>query len=188
VNDRSCETVRDLLVDYADGELSPERAEEVRAHLSACPSCREQVRALHESLALARSVWNRSAQEAHGIAVPRERKRYRALTRLAAVAAGIALLVGGAVAWLARGPAPNSGPGVTPSIVSEADARKVIRREVAAAKLAASAAILESQPGGAKYAANSWRFIVDTYPETKAGKAAVARLSPRKEDDRWNGG
>ncbi|KUG09044.1 zf-HC2 domain-containing protein [Solirubrum puertoriconensis] len=43
-----CFTVADLLVDYADQVLLPEQAARVTAHLSQCPSCREQVNQLRE--------------------------------------------------------------------------------------------------------------------------------------------
>lgn len=40
----------ETLMGLRDGELSPERQTEIREHLSACPSCREQLRHIQAAL------------------------------------------------------------------------------------------------------------------------------------------
>ena len=57
MTDRSCEEIRDLLVDYADGELSPQDSQAVAEHLAGCPECREIVKGLERSLNLATAIW-----------------------------------------------------------------------------------------------------------------------------------
>ena len=46
MNEQTCESVRELLVDYADGDLPGESARPVADHLAGCPSCRRELAAL----------------------------------------------------------------------------------------------------------------------------------------------
>ncbi|HUT90695.1 MAG TPA: zf-HC2 domain-containing protein [Thermoguttaceae bacterium] len=64
MSSQSCDTVRELLVDYCDGELSAAEAGRVAAHLPDCPNCRAELRMLERSIELARSVWHESAARA----------------------------------------------------------------------------------------------------------------------------
>ena len=55
----TCETVSELLLDYVEGELSPEQSEAVRSHLADCRACAtrcRETRALVGDLAAARSA------------------------------------------------------------------------------------------------------------------------------------
>ncbi len=103
-----CGSVREWLGAFADGELDPERAEQVRAHLETCAACRHELDQIQELHRLAKSVehprlaedywdWHRT-KVWHGI---RNRKRaampsYRpsfAWPKLAAAAAGLVVVL-----------------------------------------------------------------------------------------------
>lgn len=63
----TCDTVREHLLEFVDGELAPATAEAVRAHLDGCPSCTERVRETRDllgDLGAARSIERRSASAA----------------------------------------------------------------------------------------------------------------------------
>ncbi len=57
----ACGKIRLLLVDYSDGALPADQTRQIAVHLAQCPTCREELRLLEHSLALAREVWNESA-------------------------------------------------------------------------------------------------------------------------------
>jgi hypothetical protein len=57
----TCDKIRPLLVDYSDRELPGDEIRQIAAHLAQCPACREELRLLEHSLALAREVWNDAA-------------------------------------------------------------------------------------------------------------------------------
>jgi TonB family protein len=103
-----CGSVREWLGAFADGELDPERTEQLRAHLETCAGCRRELDQIQELHRLAKSVehprlaedywdWHRT-KVWHGI---RNRKRapmpsYRpsfAWPKLAAAAAGLAVVL-----------------------------------------------------------------------------------------------
>ena len=42
----NCKDIREFLTTYLDGEVTSEEREQIRAHLSACPRCREELEAL----------------------------------------------------------------------------------------------------------------------------------------------
>jgi TonB family protein len=52
----ACGSVRELLGAFADGELDPERTEQVRAHLETCAGCRRELDQIQELHRLAKSV------------------------------------------------------------------------------------------------------------------------------------
>jgi anti-sigma factor RsiW len=70
MTERECETIRDLLVDYADGELAAADGQRVAAHLESCPDCRAEMRLLQRSLEVARAVWHELAAVEHGLPSP----------------------------------------------------------------------------------------------------------------------
>ena len=172
MNDRICQGLEELLVEHADGELPSDQARPLAEHLAVCRACRERLEALQTSLELARDIWQDAAASVGPIDIqPASRKRSLVLKR-SAVAVACAVLAGGAAlyVWMVR---PRTGPGVgpAPSFSAEQVAR-IIRREGASARLAASAQILAEQPGGREYAARAFRYVTEAYPDTVAGKAA----------------
>jgi len=61
MKNETCHKIRLLLVDYSDGALPDDETRQIAAHLARCPACRQELRLLEHSLALAREVWNESA-------------------------------------------------------------------------------------------------------------------------------
>jgi len=51
--EKSCEDIREMLVDYADGRLLPSEANKVAEHLRKCEHCQKMLEALQKSLELA---------------------------------------------------------------------------------------------------------------------------------------
>jgi anti-sigma factor RsiW len=108
----TCETARGLLLDASRGRLQHDTVQELREHLESCPDCRAREaseRALNEALdtklsrygappALKRrleGMWPSAA------APVRARRRLYTFARMSALAAGVALIAGGAAALLA---------------------------------------------------------------------------------------
>lgn len=176
MNEQTCESVRELLVDYADGELPAESARPVADHLAACPSCRRELAALRQSLALAREVWSESAVDPAVVLAFRPRRRMRALA--AAVAACILLAVGAPVVWrsLDRGGQAPDRPPV--AALSSEQLQRLIHREDMSARIAASARILSLQPGGEEAAEEAYRYLARAYPDTAAGRQAARKIPP----------
>lgn len=173
----SCESVREMLVDYDDGQLKAEQAAEVAEHLSVCPLCRQELDALQDSLKLTKEIWENVAANVEDvqIALPL-RKRRVALKRLAAVAAGVVLATSALIwIWSAR-TTDSRGPMETGEITSASEAARFIEREGASAKLAATAQILANVPGGQEAASGTFRYLAHTYPETVMGKEALAKI------------
>jgi len=51
--EKTCEEIREILVDYADGQLLPSDSNKVAEHLAECAHCRKMLDALQRSLELA---------------------------------------------------------------------------------------------------------------------------------------
>lgn len=178
INDDSCESVREMLVDYNDGELEVDQAAEVSRHLAACPFCREGLQDLRDSLKLAQEIWHEAAADLEDvqIAFP-PAKRPIVLRRLAAVAACLALAVGLTVSIWSYYTRQTPGPLATLQVPSAVRAARLIEREAASAKLAASAQILADSPGGQQFAASAFQYLAQTYPQTTMGKQALNKIS-----------
>ncbi|MFQ5876596.1 MAG: anti-sigma factor family protein [Acidobacteriota bacterium] len=52
----TCKDIFDLLSDYLDGDLAPERREAFEAHMSQCPPCVEYLDSLRQTQTIARSL------------------------------------------------------------------------------------------------------------------------------------
>ena len=70
MNEKRCQSIREMLVGYADGELAPALATKVTEHLAACPSCRREAENLHWSLELARGLWDEASDRVGDVQVP----------------------------------------------------------------------------------------------------------------------
>jgi len=71
---KSCEKTEEMLVDYADGQLSPGESNKVAEHLEECESCRKILAALNKSLELAGVIWTDGLCETKEIPHCRERE------------------------------------------------------------------------------------------------------------------
>ena len=178
MNDHACESIEKLLVEYADGELPPQRARPVAEHLAGCNRCRARLGALRESLGLARDIWQAAVASVEQIDVrPPIRSRRLAFRRPAVAAACVVVAaVGVLCVWTAR---PKDAPHARPAPpLTAAQAERMIDREGAAARLAASAQILADQPGGEQYADIVFSYLIEAYPDTSAGREVSNRISP----------
>ena len=157
-----------MLVDYADGRLSPSDSSEVAEHLTKCERCRALLAGLEKSLDLAGVIWTDGLAETEAIEIPSS-GRIRRLRRFpyAAIAASILVVATTSVVWLAL-----ARPEVAEPTVAEIE-REIIESG-SAARLLAAAELLSKHPETETIARRQYQHVVETYPETAA--AAKARL------------
>ncbi len=121
-----CDAVRDNLGAYLDGELAPERREELAAHLAECPGCADELDALRRLAADLAAPTEAEPPPALWDAIERRldaanetgrpSRRLLVLRRPAAIAAGLVLAVGvGLIGKLLI------GPGAVPAAASTID-------------------------------------------------------------------
>ena len=178
---KSCETCREELVEFADGELDTARAARISDHLAACPACRRQLAALQTSLSLARELWAEAspaplstAQAAGGR--PHEIRRWSYRLGWGAAAA-IFLLLG----YLVLPPGPKFVTPAKPPQVSAAEIEREIQDAGLAAQMLLAGDMLAQTPGGAPYATDCFLSITLLYPKTEAAGQARVRLTALKE-------
>ena len=168
--DRSCEDIREMLVDYADGQLSPVESNKVAEHLRRCEHCREMLGALQRSLELAQVVWEDGLAEAKEIRapIPRKPRKIRWL-RYAAIAASILLVVTTSVVWrvLVR-------PAEKELTFTEIERR--ITESGSAARLLAAAELLAEYTDDEAFVKQQYRHIIEIYPKTTAAAKARSRI------------
>jgi anti-sigma factor RsiW len=156
----TCGKIRPLLVDYSDGVLSADKTRQIAAHLAQCPACREELRLLEHSLALAREVWNESATNeplatcSKPLAVSRKTFR-RPLAWIGGAVAACAVII---ILLFARSTKPKE----------EIDVMQYIAREERSARLAASVQLLADQPGLEQYKEDAERYLKEHYADTAA--------------------
>ncbi len=166
----SCKEVADMLVDYADGQLSGERSSRVAEHLAECSDCRELLRGLRESLDLAQVIWQDSLHQAERIHIGRPAKvaRHRWL-RYAAAAAAILVISATSIIWRTMYRAAPKQP-------TFAEIERKITEAGSAAKLLAAADLLGGYSEAETIARQRYRRIVETYPDTTAASKAKLRV------------
>ena len=116
----NCQTVRERLDSYVDGELRPDARASVEAHLDACATCRaeaEAIRGLSARLAapvdaeLPAGLWASVARRLDQAGWTSRGRRPVALTGRLALAASVALLIGASIfATVLVGPGAMPGP------------------------------------------------------------------------------
>jgi len=168
--ERSCEDIREKLVDYADGRLLPSAANRVAEHLAKCEHCQRILEALQRSLELAEVVWEDGLAETKEIRAPIHGKvRKIRWPRYAAVAAGILLVITTSVVWRALiRPAKKE--------ISFAEIERKITESGSAARLLAAAELLAEYPDAQSIVKKQYRYIVETYPETSAAAKAKSKI------------
>ena len=165
---KSCEEIREMLVDYTDGRLSQSESNKVAEHLGKCKNCRRMLNALQRSLELAEVIWEDGLGAAKEIRIPIPVKaRKIRWPRYAAVAASILLVLTASIVW--RGRVKPAG-----KEVSFEDINRRITDSGNAARLLAAAELLAEYPDAQSIVKKQYRYIVETYPETAA--AAKAKL------------
>jgi anti-sigma factor RsiW len=210
MTDPTCDTVSPLLVDYSDGRLPEAESARVAAHVAECLRCRSELASLERSLELARQLWEEAADRATlPVSEPLPSRggpgRIRTVAVAAACVAALLLAIGGRLLWRGGSPdevKPNQlavsseSPGTSeeplPSAIApdegvddEMDVESLIARADRAARLAASAELLSSQPGLEQYRENTERYLAEAYRGTPAGDRAAGRVGtiPKKEPE-----
>lgn len=166
----SCKEIEQILVDYADGRLSPSESSEVAAHLAKCEDCRRTLEALKRSLELAGVIWEDGLAETGAIRIPIPQKvRKFHWPRYAAVAAGILLVVTISGVWRALVRPTEQEP-------TFAEIERRISESGSAAQLLAAVDLLAKYPDAETIVKKQYSYIVETYPETPAGAEAKLRI------------
>ncbi len=97
-----CQSYQKILVDYADLELSPERAQEVVDHVQSCHSCQQLLAALKQSLFISQGLWRTGYESAKSIAARGHTQKHPRFIRKLIAAAACALLTGVALLMVHR--------------------------------------------------------------------------------------
>jgi len=167
---KSCEDIQEMLVDYADGELSPGQSNEVAGHLEICENCRKLLKALQKSLDLANVVWEDGLRETEAVKKPaRPKTRKIHWFRYAAVAAGILIVVTTSVVWreISR---PQKAE------LSFDEIERNISESANAARLLAATELLADYPDAKEIVEQQYRYIVKTYPQTPAAAKIKSKI------------
>jgi anti-sigma factor RsiW len=167
--DKSCKDIELMLVDYADGQLSPSDSSKVSEHLAQCRECQKLLDALHKSLDFAGLIWSDSLAETENIRIPAAKIRKIRWSRFAAIAASILVVATTSAVWhtLTR---PKGGE------LTFAEIERKITESGSAARLLAAAELLSENPNAETIVKQQYRHIVETYPETSAATKAKLRM------------
>lgn len=166
---KSCNEIEEMLVDYADGELSPSELSQVAAHLAECERCRKTAEALKSSLELVNVLWQDALTEAESIHIAVPRSRWRLWRQYAAVAASILVLFG--AYFFRRDLARPSKHEVT-----FAEIERKVAQAGNAARLLAATDLLAKYPATEALAKRQYCYIVETYPDTPAAAKVQLRM------------
>jgi predicted anti-sigma-YlaC factor YlaD len=168
--EKSCKYFEEMLVDYAEGQLSPGDSSEVSRHLAECERCRALLDGLQKSLDLAGVIWTDGLAETEQIRAPGLPKTTKThWLRYAAVAASILIVLTAFV--IRRAQVKPERPEVT-----LAQIERKIAESATAARLLAAADLLAECPGARSIANQQYRYIAETYPETTAASKARLRM------------
>jgi len=166
----SCKEIEQMLVDYADGQLSPGESSEVAAHLAKCEDCRRIHEALKRSLELAGIIWEDGLAETETIRIPiPEKVRKVHWAGYAAIAASILLVVTISGVWRALVRPTEQEP-------TFAEIERRITESGSAARLLAAADLLAKYPDAETIVKKQYSYIMETYPETAAAAEAKLRI------------
>jgi hypothetical protein len=168
--EKSCEKIEEILVDYADGHLSPGDSSKVAKHLEKCENCRKILNALQKSFELTGIIWEDGLAETKEIRflIP-GKMRNIPWTKYVAAAAGIILLLTTSILWRAL---------IRPQEkeINFADIERRITEAGNAARLLAATELLTELPDTQSIVKEQYRYIVETYPETSAAKKARLKI------------
>jgi anti-sigma factor RsiW len=168
--EKSCEEVKKLLVDYADGQLPTGESSEVAEHLAKCQHCGTTLKALKRSLDLAGIIWEDGLKEIKGTPIPAMRRVSKfGWRRYAAIAAAILIVTGISMIWRTITRPKEPGP-------TFAEVERRISESASAARLLAAAELLAKYPDAQSIVKKQYSYIVETYPDTAAAAEAKLRI------------
>jgi predicted anti-sigma-YlaC factor YlaD len=166
----SCKEIEQILVDYADGRLSPGESSEVAAHLAKCEDCRRTLEALKRSLELAGIIWEDGLAETEAIRIPIPKKvRKVRWPGYAAIAASILLVVTISGLWRVLVRDTEEEP-------TFAEIERRISDSASATRLLAAADMLAKYTDTKAIAKRQYHYVVKKYPETPAAAEAKSRI------------
>jgi predicted anti-sigma-YlaC factor YlaD len=167
--EKSCKDIEQMLVDYADGQLSPSYSNKIAEHLAQCEKCRNVLDALQKSLELAGVIWADSLSETENIRIPAAKSRNIRWSRYAVIAASILLVATASVMW-------HTFTRPKASELTFAEIERKITESGSAARLLAAAELLSDNAEAETIVKQQYQYIVDTYPETAAAAKAKLRI------------
>lgn len=162
MTNRSCDEIRDMLVDYADGELSVRDSQAVAEHLAECPQCQQTIKGLERSLQLAKAIWLDNLESVKASSAPRRMTRW---WRYAAVAAVILIVAAVLIVHSIHRPAELEYTGIERQVAQVATAARLLAATQLLAQCEGTESIVDEQR----------RYILDNYADTPA--AATLRDS-----------
>jgi hypothetical protein len=160
-----------MLVDYADGQLSPSQSSEVAEHLAECQRCCTVLKALQGSLELAEIIWQDGLADTESIRAGIPAKHRWVWQRYAVIAASILVMLS-ACLFLWRQQVKSSR--VVERSFAEIERR--INEAGSAARLLAATELLAGRPHAGDLVKSQYRYIVDRYPDTEAAVQARLKL------------
>jgi hypothetical protein len=169
----SCEKIEELLVDYADSQLSPSEATKVAEHLQKCESCRKILAALNKSLELTEIIWADGLSETKKLHVPTTSKHRKIhWAKYVTAAAVILLVITTSTVWRTlKKPAKPSK-----KEINFADIERRINNAGNAARLLAATELLAEYPDSQSIVKEQYRYIIETYPETASATQAKMKI------------
>jgi hypothetical protein len=168
--EKNCEEIFELLVDYTDGNLSPQESAEISEHLEKCAICQKNLKALEKSLKITRFIWEDALKENEPVDITVSKKASKfQWVKYSAVAATI-LLTLGIIAFL-KPFNKTAEPELTLTEI-----KQQIDDEGNSARLLTAADIIAKNPETKEIAANQYNFIIKMYPKTESAKIAKSRF------------
>jgi anti-sigma factor RsiW len=167
--EKFCEDIEQMLVDYADGQLSPSDSSMVAEHLAKCEHCRRLLAGLQKSFELAGVIWADGLAEIENIRIAATKTRKIHLYRYATIAASILLVATASVVWHTR-TRPRE------SKLTFAEVERTITESGSAARLLAAAEMLSDNPEAENIVKQQYQYIVETYPQTSSAIKAKSKM------------
>jgi len=169
MTEMSCREIEHMLVDYADGQLSPSQSSEVAEHLAGCQQCSDELKALQRSLELVRVVWEDGWADAQAIHISQRVKTKAPLRWTYATAAAVVAVAACWAFWhYLNRPAPQA--------LTMAEIERRITDEGMAARLLAATELLAGKPYAKELVERQYSYIVERYPSTGAAATAKTRI------------
>ena len=171
--EKSCEKIEELLVDYADGQLSTGEVNKVAEHLQKCENCQKILGDLNKTLELAEIIWADGLSETKKLHVPTTSKHRKIhWAKYVTAAAVILLVITTSTVWraLLRSVKPPEKE------INFAEIERRINNAGNAARLLAATELLAEYPDSQSIVKEQYRYIVETYPETASAAQAKMKI------------
>jgi anti-sigma factor RsiW len=181
VKEHTCQIVsKEELVAYTDGELSPGEAGRIAEHIATCPNCRAVTEALKRSLHVTQVIWQTGEARWPKTRPPeRFQSSNWSLRKIAAVAAGILLVLSVGAVWRMLSLQPEQAD-ISREQALAVEIKRRISESGDAARLLAAAELLSKYPDAENAVKQRYRQIVETYPETPAAAKARQKIQLAK--------